>query len=131
MLMPTPFRNGRLGSPKHMRVNILPIDILSSQCAASRFKHGMPSFKSHALTTGPPHLLLLEVFSAAGKKHGARDCLNLCPKCTETRLRSSVSSKNFPGVISSDPRSKGEGREGKREGGIKRNERKGMGRKER
>jgi hypothetical protein len=39
--------------------------------------------------------------------------------------------KKFSGVIPPDPRFKGEGREGKREGWIRRNGRKGMGRKER
>jgi hypothetical protein len=74
-----------------------------------------PSFKSHALTTRPPRLLLLEVFSAAGRKYKARDCLNLCPKCTETRLRAFVSSKNFPGLYP-DPRFKGRG--GKAKGRV-------------
>jgi hypothetical protein len=77
----------------------------------SRFEPGTPNFKSHALTTRQPRLLLLEMFSAAGRKHRATDCLNLCPKCTETRLRASASSKNFPGVIPPDPRFKGEGRQ--------------------
>jgi hypothetical protein len=77
---------------------------------------GTPSFKSHALTTRPPRLLLLEVFSAAGRKHRARDCLNLCPKCTETRLRASVSSKNFPGLYPRTPVLKGRG--GKAKGRV-------------
>jgi hypothetical protein len=81
----------------------LPKDVLSSQCAVSRFEPGTPSFKSHALTTRQPRLLLLEMFSAAGRKHRARDCLNLCPKCTETRLRASASSKNFPGLYPGPP----------------------------
>jgi hypothetical protein len=69
--------------------------------------------------------MLIEVFSAAGRKHRAKDCLNLCPKCAETRLRGSVSSNNFQGLYPGPP-FKEEGREGKREGGIRRN---GVGRK--
>jgi hypothetical protein len=88
------------------------------------------SFKSHELTTRPPRLLLLEGFSTVDRKHIARDCLSLCPNCTETRRRASVSSKNFRGYTP-DPRFKGVGMEGKREGGIGRDVRKGMGRKER
>jgi hypothetical protein len=59
-------------------------------------------------------------FSAASRKHKARDCLNFCPKCTKTRLRAHVISNNF----------KGERRKCKREGGIRMNRRKGMGRKD-
>jgi hypothetical protein len=65
------------------------------------------------------------MFSAAGTKHRARDCLNLCPKCTETRLRASARSKNFPEVIPPVPRFKGEGTQGrecKSEGGVERRE---------
>jgi hypothetical protein len=94
----------------------------------SRFEPGTPSFKSHALTTRQPRLLLLDMLSAAGREHRARDCLNMCPKCTETRLRASVSSKNFPRFIPRTPILKGRGGKAKREGGIGR---KGMGKKER
>ena len=42
----------------------------------------------------------------------------LFPECAKTRLQASEISKIFPGVIPPDPRSKGEGKEGKgREGG--------------
>jgi hypothetical protein len=68
-------------------------------------------------------------FSAASRKHIARDCLNLYPKYTKTRLRASVSSKNFPGVISPDPRFKGEEGRPKGRGNIM-NGRKGMDRKD-
>jgi hypothetical protein len=68
---------------------------------------------SHALATRSPRLLLLEMFSVAGRRHRATDCLNLCPKCAETRLRASVSSKNFPWVVPRTPRFKGKGRKAK------------------
>jgi hypothetical protein len=78
-------------------VNTLPKDVLGSQCAVSRFESVTPSFMSHALTVRPPHILLLEVFSAAGRKRRVRDCLNLCPKCTETTCIFQF--KKFSGVI--------------------------------
>jgi hypothetical protein len=66
-------------------------------------------------------------FTVRQARNRARDCLNLRPKCIKTPLRASVSSTNFPGVIPPDPRLKGEGRKGKREGGTRRKE--GMRRK--
>jgi hypothetical protein len=60
--------------------------------------------------------LLLEVLSATGRKHRARYCSNLRPTCTETRLRVSVSSKKFSGVIPPDLRFKREG--GKAKGRV-------------
>jgi hypothetical protein len=52
----------------------------------------------------------------------------LCRKCTKTRLRASVSSKFFWGY---NPGPLLKGREGKKKEGIRRNERKGIGRKDR
>jgi hypothetical protein len=96
------------------QVNIFPKDVLSSPCARSRFEPGMPSFKSHELTTRPPQLLLLEVLSAAVRKHKARDCLNLCPKCSDTYVHLSVQ-KMFWGYTP-DLHFKGDMRQGKKVG---------------
>jgi hypothetical protein len=54
----------------------------------------------------------------------------LCPKSIKIRLRASASSKSFPRLYP-NPSFKAEGKEGKREGGIRWNGRKGMGRKDR
>jgi hypothetical protein len=95
-----------------------------------------PSFKPHALAiaTRPPNLdcfLKCSVrFSVARTKHTATDCLNLCPKCTNTRQRVSVISKSFPGCIPRTPVSNGKGGKTTREGGIRMNGGKGMGRKD-
>jgi hypothetical protein len=50
----------------------MPKDVLTSQCAVSRFEPGTPSLEFHALTTRPPRLLLLEVFSVTGRKQSKR-----------------------------------------------------------
>jgi hypothetical protein len=93
------------------------------------------SFKSHALAIATrPHridcfLKCSMRFSAASRKHKARHCLNFCPKCTKTRPRACQFKKLSGGYTPGPPfQRREEGRQ--REGGIRTNGRKGMGRKD-
>jgi hypothetical protein len=70
-------------------------------------------------TTRPPHLLLLEVFSAAGRKLSRR-LLKFVVQNTLKLAYVHVSSKNVLGFVPQEPCFKAEGE-------IRRNGRKGMG----